>query len=372
MARPARRIAFYAPLKAPDHPVPSGDRLMARQIWAALEQAGYRPELASSLRARIGDSDDWAGWAGLQQAATAEQARIAARWGRDGPPDLWFSYHPYYKSPDLIGPPLARRFGLPLITCEASWSARRNVGIWAQMQALALDAVCAAALNLCLTTRDAAGLALAAPQAQLSAFPPFIDMTAFTAPPRPEPGHIVTVAMMRAGDKLASYRALAQVLEQLPPALDWRLSIAGGGQAEAEVRALFAGLPAGRVDWCGALDRAGVAALLARGMVYLWPGYGEAYGLAYLEAQAAGLPVVAFRTAGVPEVVAPETGGALVPEGDTGAMAAAVTALLADPARTSREGAAARQQVAARHSFTAATGRLATMIESICTGTRLS
>lgn len=370
MARPARRIAFYAPLKAPDHPVPSGDRLMARQLWAALEQAGYRPELASDLRARIGAPDDTAAWAGLQQAAAGERARLAAAWGRDGPPDLWFSYHPYYKSPDLIGPPLARQFGLPLITCEASWSARRNLGIWAEMQAIALQAVSGAALNLCLTARDAAGLALVAPQAPQAGFPPFIDTTDFAAPPRPEPGHIVTVAMMRPGDKLASYGAMAESLARLPPGLDWRLSVAGDGQARAEVQALFAALPAHRLHWLGALDRAGVAALLTRGMVYLWPGYGEAYGLAYLEAQAAGLPVVAFDTAGVSAVVDPGAAGALVSEGDAPALAAAVAARLADPARTAREGAAARQHVAAQHSSAAAADRLGRLIETICTGKR--
>ena len=42
---------------------------------------------------------------------------------------------------------------------------------------------------------------------------------------------------------------------------------------------------------------------ICRGAIYAWPGCGEAYGLAYLEAQAAGLPVVAQETAGVPEVV---------------------------------------------------------------------
>ena len=40
-----------------------------------------------------------------------------------------------------------------------------------------------------------------------------------------------------------------------------------------------------------------------QGGTYVWPGTGEAYGIAYMEAQAAGLPVVAQKTAGVPEVV---------------------------------------------------------------------
>ena len=45
------RIAFYAPLKAPDHPVPSGDRQMARLLLEALRRCGHAVEPASRLRA---------------------------------------------------------------------------------------------------------------------------------------------------------------------------------------------------------------------------------------------------------------------------------------------------------------------------------
>src|SRR4051812_22263565 len=43
-------IAFYAPLKSPHHPVPSGDRLMARQLMAALTLAGHSVTVASEFR----------------------------------------------------------------------------------------------------------------------------------------------------------------------------------------------------------------------------------------------------------------------------------------------------------------------------------
>lgn len=360
----AIRIAFYAPMKSPDHPVASGDRLMAQMLVRCLARAGYRVDLVSTLRTRLGAADDGTGWRALQQAAAAERARLADHWQATAPPDLWFCYHPYYKSPDLVGPDLARRFGLTYVTCEASWSARRNLGHWVETQALALAAVRQAAANLCLTRRDAAGLAQAAPKARLAMLPPFIDTAPFAAPPRPEPLHLVTVAMMRAGDKLASYRHLAQSLAQLPEGLAWRLSVAGDGPARAAVQALLADLPEGRIRWLGAIDQAGVAALLATGAVYLWPGVNEAYGLAYLEAQAAGLPVAAFDTAGVPEVVQ----GGLVPDGDTVALTAHLATMLRDPARTAREGLAARAYVRQNHSLDAATRRLAAILEDVTGG----
>ena len=61
--------------------------------------------------------------------------------------------------------------------------------------------------------------------------------------------------------------------------------------------------------------------------------------MALLEAQAAGLPVVAGRSGGVPSVVADGETGLLAPEGDAAAFAEAVGALLADPERRARDGA---------------------------------
>lgn len=358
------QVAFYAPLKAPTHPVPSGDRLMARLLIACLEAAGHRVTVASDLRAYLGRSDEWAGWAGLQAAAKAELARIERDWA-NAIPDLWFCYHPYYKAPDLIGPPLSARFGVPYVTCEASYSTRRNVGIWAEMQARMLDMVRGATLNLCLTERDRTGLLAAAPEASVVRFPPFIDTTPFSGDARPEPGHLVTVAMMRDGDKLQSYRLLAAALALLPGGLDWRLSIAGDGPQRAGVEGLFAGFPPGRVVWLGQLPRDAVADLLGRAEVYVWPGCGEAYGLAYLEAQAAGVPVVAQSVAGVPEVVADGVTGILTPEGDPAALAAAIVVLLTDGDLRARMAAAARHRVRGRHEMAGAAERLDQCLQGI-------
>ena len=124
-------IAFYAPLKPPNHEVPSGDRQMGRLLLLALERAGLSPKLASELRIYLSKGD--AGLDGLQAAAEAEVQRLLAAYesGAEPAPQLWFTYHSYYKSPDLLGPAIARRLQIPYVTAEASHAPKRAGGPWA-------------------------------------------------------------------------------------------------------------------------------------------------------------------------------------------------------------------------------------------------
>jgi hypothetical protein len=87
-------IAFYAPMKPPDHPVPSGDRQMARLLIRALKYAGHEVELVSRLRSYVSDPSQELLTA-AQVEAERERARIRSHWQDTGMPDLWISYHPY-------------------------------------------------------------------------------------------------------------------------------------------------------------------------------------------------------------------------------------------------------------------------------------
>ncbi|MDQ0456119.1 glycosyltransferase family 4 protein [Rhizobium paknamense] len=359
------KIAFYAPLKSPDHPVPSGDRLMARQLLAALSLAGHEVELASTLRAFHGAPD--ADVSVFAAEAASEVERLTRQWQGEGAPDLWFCYHPYYKAPDRLGPTLCRAFGIPYVTAEASYSNRRNLGLWAAFQGEVLEAVRLAAVNLCFTGRDQRGLSEAAPEASLASIFPFIDPAPFLKrPPQPEPGRLVTVAMMRPGDKLMSYRALARALKRIEH-LPWRLTVIGDGPARNAAEAAFSLLDPARIDWRGEQKQAAVAEALSQSALYLWPGHGEAYGLAYLEAQAAGLPVIAEAVAGVPEVVNDGQTGLLTAPGDDEAYAEAIAALLADPGQAARLGRAGRDFVRHERSIEAAAARLDCLLQEIVT-----
>ena len=342
-------IAFYSPLKPPDHEIPSGDRLMARLLIDCIASAGYQVDVASRLRAFVKDSSDEVAVEHLKSYAQSEIQRLTTLWTQQRPPVLWFCYHPYYKSPDLIGPVLSKAFDIPYVTAEASYSQRRTQGVWGSLQELVLASIKDAAVNICFTQRDKLGLHQGAPTANLVTLRPFIDMTAFVRYPRNcEVPHLVTVAMMRSGDKMNSYIRLAAALEHLLH-MPWTLSVIGDGPLYDDVQALFAGFPAERIIWHGRQDRPGIAALFARSSIYVWPGCGEAYGLAYLEAQAAGLPVVAYDTAGVPEVVNTGYSGILTPVGDDKLFAAAIARLLNNTEERVQMSAQAKSHVQLKH-----------------------
>ena len=351
------RIAFYAPLKSPHHPVPSGDRQMAHLLVAALRQAGHSVEIASELRS-FSTTPGKAMRDPISAAAHKEIERLRALWRAGKTPDLWFCYHPYYKAPDLIGPSLAAEFGIPYVTAEASYSKRRDESGWAELQGLVVDAIRQAVLNICFTQRDETGLKECVAGAQLARLPPFIDVSAFQAEPTRDDGHrLVTVAMMRPGDKLESYRLLADALAMLED-LPWTLTVIGDGPMHSEVHALFAGFARDRIAWLGEKPTEEIVEILYQGGVYVWPGVGEAYGIAYLEAQAAGLPVVAQAIAGVPEVTIDGVTGILTPIGDMRAFADAIAKICGDNEQRIRLGRAARRFVLEERSLEIASKRL--------------
>ena len=90
----------------------------------------------------------------------------------------------------------------------------------------------------------------------------------------------------------------------------------------------------------------------------------SAAGMAMLEAQAAGLPVVAGRTGGVPDVVRDGQTGDLCTIGDAGAFADAVAILLADPARRDTYRANALRLTASENNLSVAAGRLNSILET--------
>jgi glycosyltransferase involved in cell wall biosynthesis len=361
------RIAFYAPLKPPDHPVASGDRRIAQLLIEALHGAGYAPFVASRLR-----SFDMSGDA-LRQArlaALGRQAgeRLLRRWRQqlDAAPQLWFTYHLYYKAPDWLGPAVSAALGIPYVLAEASYAGKRATGPWADGHRAVAAALRRADAVIGLNSADRAGVLplLASPQRWI-ALPPFLDARIYPdrQPAPAGPPRLIAVAMMRPGDKLASYRLLGAALAGLLD-LGWSLDIVGDGPARAQVAQALAPL-AQRLRWRGALDGAGVAAALAAADIFVWPAINEAFGMALLEAQASGLPAVVGNSGGVGDIVVPGVTGLLAPPGDAAAFAAALRRMIRDPEMRTSMAVAAQVKMRREHDLPAAARRLAALFDTL-------
>jgi glycosyltransferase involved in cell wall biosynthesis len=340
-----RRIAFYAPLKAPDDPVPSGDRTMARGLLAALADTGLgKPEIASRLRSRDGQGD-----AGVQRTIVAAAEAEIARLSRTEAPVLWLTYHSYYKAPDLLGPTLSKHWGVPYALVEATRARKRLHGPHERFAAAAEHACDRADVIFYMTGHDRQALERHRPDGQaLVHLRPFLNRTDLPPERTRAAGdtiRLLACAMFRPGDKMASYASLAAALRQVE-AVSWRLGIIGDGPARAEAEALFSAFGS-KVEFLGALPQDEVAARLADADLLVWPGVGEAYGMIYLEAQAEGCPAIAEDRPGVSEVV--REGGWLLRPDDPSEFARTIERLAADPAARRAAGRRGREQVAADH-----------------------
>jgi glycosyltransferase involved in cell wall biosynthesis len=324
---------------------------MARLLIEALRRGGHEVGVASRLRSWDPGLDP-ARPARIEALAARVADRLVRRWRRADRPDLWFTYHLYHKAPDWLGPPVAAALGIPYVAAEASHAPRRAEGPWAAGHRAAEAAIRRAAALVTFSDRDAAGLSALVPAERIVRLPPFLDAAPFTAVARrpADPPRLLAIGMMREGDKERSYALLADALRRLG-GRPWTLTLIGDGPARSRIEPLFD--PA-RTAFRGAVPSESLPEVLAEADLFVWPAINEAFGMALLEAQAAGLPAVAGDAGGVAGILRRGETGLLVPVGNAAAFAAAVAALLDAPARRRAMGEAARANVLARHDISAA------------------
>lgn len=352
------KIAFYAPMKPPTDPKPSGDRQMARLLMKALTMAGHKVTLASSLRSRDGKGDPHQQEI-IRNRAQRRAVKLIESW-RQHPaqrPDLWFTYHLYYKAPDWIGPMVADALAIPYVVAEASLAPKRADGPWALNYQGAVRAVERADRIISLNPHnDTCVAAHLGGSGRFIPLRPFLDLSPYAPVKQDRDSNetiLITAAMMREGDKQRSYTVLAESLSRLPSE-NWRLKIIGDGPARSGIEPMFRKIAGGRVEFLGRRKPAEIPAILATADIFVWPAIGEAYGMALLEAQAAGLPVIAGNSGGVSRIVRDGVTGLLTPPGDSAAFADAVTRLIKTPDQRRKMGNEALTITARDHSLAGA------------------
>src|SRR5205807_9847429 len=149
----------------------------------ALRGAGHEPFLASRLRLYDGAGDKLR-QARLARAARGAGERLLRRWWQDprAAPELWFTYHLYYKAPDWLGPAVSAALGIPYVAAEASYAGKRAAGPWADGHRAVERAVRRADAVVGLNSADRDGvLPLLRDPARWIALPPFLDAAAYPA-----------------------------------------------------------------------------------------------------------------------------------------------------------------------------------------------
>ena len=339
MMHPTARIAFYTPTKGLDGSARSGERRIVETTLELLGKAGFDVQIPSRLVTLDRDGDAERQHALMEEAET-EAARVAQDL-RAEPPALWWSYHSYYKCPDLLGPVVSRALEIPYVLQQPTLNPKHLQGPWAGFAEASLDAHEHATRLMWTTRRDVPALDAAGHSEKLFHLPAVIDpgpMPALHA--AHSPLRLLTVAMMPEGPKLESYRRLAAALSHLR--LDWHLRIAGDGPARPRVEALFTELNE-RVTFLGQRAPVEVAEDYSQADLLVWPGVGEGVGMVYLEAQAAGVPVIAEGHPAQRDVVE----GSLAPPDDPAAFAGLIEDAAYDRVKRAR---AARLKIEQQHS----------------------
>ena len=182
-------------------------------------------------------------------------------------------------------------------------------------------------------------------------------------------GDIVIGTVARVQD-VKNHRALVDAFAQLRARLPGlaphlKLAIVGDGPLLPAVRAQVAGLGLTDAVWLPGA-RADIAAVLRTFSIFALPSLAEGTPVSMLEAMACGLPVVASRVGGIPEVVDEGVQGLLVPVGDVGALADALARYAQDDSLRAAHGRAARARVEDRFSLRAMVAAYGALYDGLC------
>jgi glycosyltransferase involved in cell wall biosynthesis len=314
------KIAYYMPFKPMGHHNPSGDLIIGTELFEHLQRRNHAIQLISRLRCR------WIFYRPLTLLRLAMEKRRVQKHCQEWRPDLWLSYHSYYKAPDLLGSFCSQKLGIPYVIFQGIYSTKRRKQL-PTLPGFLLNKKVLLSAHLVVTNKkhDYANLQRLLPETRLSYVAPGIHPRFFTSSPDwreklhkqwrvGEETVVMTAAMMRPGVKTAG---LTQVIEScatlVKSGLGIRLIIAGDGTCRQQLKKRADELLAGKVLFLGKIPRLELYRYYSAADIFVFPGIEEALGMVYLEAQSCHLPVVAFQDWGGREAVVHEQTGLLSP-----------------------------------------------------------
>lgn len=193
--------------------------------------------------------------------------------------------------------------------------------------------------------------------------PNAVDVSLFR-PPESSPEVLVPRRLLFVG-LFVEVKGFPQLLRALASMKrnDWRLDVVGDGPERESYARLRDVLELGdKVEFHGLRTKSEIAERMRSAHLLVLPSLWESLPCVAIEAMATGLPVVASRVGGIPEVVEEPSSGILVPAGDEGALARAIATHL-DSGEVNRTHIAERARE--RFSLQAVGRRLAGIYEEI-------
>lgn len=350
------KIAYYMPFKPMNHANPSGDLITGSELYHHLTARGHNLDLASSLRCR---------WIYYRPKALLqlwrEKNRILRGYRRIRP-DLWLSYHSYYKAPDLLGAICSRKLAIPYVIFQGIYSTKRRKQLKTLPGFLLNKKVLQTADHIFTNKRrDLLNLKRLVPDSRLSYIAPGVHPEQFSScrswrkvlRQRWAVGDqtiVMTAAMMRPGVKSKGiHRVIESCSELVKKGLPLRLIIAGDGSCKGQLERLAARLLPERVQFVGRIPRGELYQYYSAADIFAFPGIDESLGMVYLEAQACNLPVVAYRDWGGGEAVIHDQTGLLSPAANPALFTAHIEQLLQDKTKRITFGRAAGKHIRRRH-----------------------
>jgi glycosyltransferase involved in cell wall biosynthesis len=180
-----------------------------------------------------------------------------------------------------------------------------------------------------------------------------LDLSRFPAPPdiRPAGNRFTLLSVGRLVAK-KGYGDLLEALSRLPDDFDWHFVHIGGGELQRGIEARAKRLELDdRIEWRGKRAQDDVIAAMRSADLFVLPSKiaddGDRDGLpnVLMEAASQKLPILSTDLSAIPEFITDGVHGTLVRPGDTTALAEAIVALAADPARRAAMAEAAYQRL---------------------------
>jgi glycosyltransferase involved in cell wall biosynthesis len=349
-------ICFYAPFKPLDHPDPSGDQVIGAGLFEYLAGQGNKLRTVSNLRCR------WIYWKPWLLPQIVREHQRAKRWVDLNRPDLWLTYHTYYKGPDILGPTICGKTGLPYVIFQGVYATkrRRTLKTWPGF-VLNRNALLASKHVFTNKRKDFTNLKRIIPAERLTYVPPgiFPERFSFNDNARSslrrswnvgDAPVVLAAAMFRSDVKTVGLSMLIKACGRLLKRRKrFYLIIAGDGEEKDRLLKLAQTHLPGSTRFIGRVPRDEMHRFYSAGDLFAFPGIRESLGMVYLEAQSCGVPAIAFANEGTPQVIKHLETGLLVPAFDEASFAGAIETLLEETSLRIKMGEAARKYVRNHH-----------------------